>query len=112
MGVRRGWWRTSATLGTLRFECGSCLSPSSAPEPPPAAELCELHALVGECFGEAARAVIAVGGGADLIGSHGQTVHHRPPRPGSRGATLQIGDAARIAECTGLPVVHDFRSRD
>jgi anhydro-N-acetylmuramic acid kinase len=42
------------------------------------------------------------------IGCHGQTVRHRP----ERGYTVQIGNAARLAELTGIRVVADFRSRD
>jgi anhydro-N-acetylmuramic acid kinase len=42
------------------------------------------------------------------IGCHGQTVRHRP----ERGYTIQIGNAARLAELTGIRVVADFRSRD
>lgn len=42
------------------------------------------------------------------IGCHGQTVRHRP----EKGYTLQIGNAALLAELTGLAVVADFRSRD
>jgi anhydro-N-acetylmuramic acid kinase len=42
------------------------------------------------------------------IGCHGQTVRHRP----EAGYTTQIGNAALLAELTGLCVVADFRSRD
>jgi anhydro-N-acetylmuramic acid kinase len=42
------------------------------------------------------------------IGCHGQTVRHRP----DRGYTIQIGNAALLAELTGIRVVADFRSRD
>jgi anhydro-N-acetylmuramic acid kinase len=42
------------------------------------------------------------------IGCHGQTVRHRP----QRGYSVQIGNAALLAELSGIPVVADFRSRD
>ena len=42
------------------------------------------------------------------IGCHGQTVRHRP----DEGYTVQIGNAALLAELTSLRVVADFRSRD
>ncbi len=44
------------------------------------------------------------------IGSHGQTVRHRPD--GQTPFTLQIGDPNRIAEGTGITTVADFRRRD
>jgi len=42
------------------------------------------------------------------IGSHGQTVRHRP----ELGFTMQIGNPALLAELTGITIVADFRSRD
>ena len=42
------------------------------------------------------------------LGCHGQTVRHRP----ELGYTTQIGNAALLAELTGICVVADFRSRD
>jgi anhydro-N-acetylmuramic acid kinase len=83
-----------------------------------AAELVELHYDVGEEFARAALAVIEParrrGLAVHLIGSHGQTARHHPrgDAPGARAATLQIGEAAVLAERTGLPVVADFRTRD
>jgi len=81
-----------------------------------AAVLCRLHADLGEWLAEAALRVCEEAGVApesvDLIGSHGQTVWHEPPGPDRRGATLQLGDAATIAERTGISVVSDFRVRD
>lgn len=42
------------------------------------------------------------------IGCHGQTVRHRP----ESGYTLQLVNAALLAELSGIRVVCDFRSRD
>ena len=78
--------------------------------------LCRLDASLGEWFASATRdACEAVGvetREVAAIGSHGQTVWHIPPTDAERGATLQLGDAATLAERTGAPVVNDFRSRD
>ena len=46
------------------------------------------------------------------IGAHGQTVRHRPQAFDSTGYTLQLNNPALLAECTGITVVADFRSRD
>jgi anhydro-N-acetylmuramic acid kinase len=78
--------------------------------------LCGLHADLGEWLAEAALRVCAEAdvplSDVDAIGSHGQTVWHRPPSADRRGATLQLGDPATIAERTGCAVVSDFRTRD
>ena len=42
------------------------------------------------------------------IGCHGQTIRHRP----EHGYTIQLNNAALLAELTGIHVVSDFRSRD
>lgn len=73
------------------------------------AELCDLNFLVGKAFAEAAAQMT---NDCDLIGSHGQTVCHRPRSQGGIGSTLQIGEAAVIAEQTNTPVICDLRVRD
>ncbi len=83
-------------------------------------ELGRLHFELGELF---ARAAINLADSAglsmaevDLIGSHGQTVHHLPERMArfgvETGATLQIGDPSVIAQRTGVVTVGDFRTAD
>jgi anhydro-N-acetylmuramic acid kinase len=78
--------------------------------------LCALNADLGEWLAEAVIEVCTTAdlplSALDLVGSHGQTIWHIPPANGRRGATLQIGCAATIAERTGAHVVSDFRSRD
>ena len=47
-----------------------------------------------------------------LVGVHGQTVLHRRPTAGRRGATLQLMDGAGFAARLGCPVAYDFRVDD
>ena len=74
----------------------------------------ELDAQVGEVFAAAAQTLMEQSGIAAqqlrAIRSHGQTVLHRPRA--NPPFTLQIGDANRIAERTGVDVVADLRRRD
>lgn len=73
-----------------------------------------LDVELGERFAEAALAVLGTSehaaGQVRAIGSHGQTIRHRPQA--HPAFTLQIGDPNVIAERCGVPVVADFRRRD
>lgn len=72
--------------------------------------------LLGEQFAEAVLRVAKASGTGieevDLIGSHGQTVWHEVEENGAVQSTLQIGEAAVIAERTGITTVADFRVAD
>lgn len=48
----------------------------------------------------------------DLIGSHGQTVFHRPYQGQGLGYSLQLGRGELIAELTQIPTVSNFRRAD
>ncbi|MGH7662721.1 MAG: anhydro-N-acetylmuramic acid kinase [Gemmatimonadaceae bacterium] len=75
------------------------------------AEYCRLGFDLGGWLADAAIAVLAEAGVARddvlAVASHGQTIWHEPGH-----STWQIGEAAVIAERTGLDVVSDFRVRD
>ena len=76
--------------------------------------IAELDVRIGRAFATAALQVLADSGThADeiaAIGSHGQTLRHRPS--GEFPYTLQLGDPNTIAERTGIRTVADFRRRD
>jgi anhydro-N-acetylmuramic acid kinase len=76
--------------------------------------IAELDVRVARAFAEAANLALADShtdpAAVRAIGSHGQTLRHRPwgPYP----FTLQLGDPSTIAERTGIAVVADLRRRD
>src|SRR5688500_7491723 len=71
--------------------------------------LTRLHADLGQWLAEATVALLAEArvpsSEVAVVGSHGHTIWHIPPTRGRRGATLQLGDPATIAERTGIDVV-------
>src|SRR5690242_12310115 len=77
-------------------------------------ELGALDAELGQLFAAAVLALLkearVEAARVKAVGSHGQTVRHRPRGP--HPFTLQIADANIIAARTGLAVVADFRRRD
>lgn len=73
-----------------------------------------LDGEIGELFAAAANALLRHTGlqrrDIRAIGSHGQTIRHRPSPPWP--FTLQIGNPSVIAHQTGITTVADFRRAD
>lgn len=99
------------------------------------AQLAELDDAIASSFAQAAQNIQTAHPPAQLIGSHGQTVYHRPPggagkrqeARGERGVSsallpltsrlslgysLQLGRGSVIAQLTGTPTVSNFRVAD
>jgi anhydro-N-acetylmuramic acid kinase len=75
-------------------------------------ELCRLDTLAGQEFASAAQAAMQdLGTAVDLVVSHGQTVFHWVDGTHARG-TLQLGEAAWIAEAAAAPVLCNLRAAD
>lgn len=79
-----------------------------------------LNVIMGALFADAVLKILKrnklLSNKIDLIGSHGQTIHHLPEKKNYCGyrvkSTLQIGDPAIIANLTGITTVGDFRIAD
>ncbi len=84
----------------LRRQLGQKIGP-----PELEAELTHLHAqLIEELLSEHELSSSEI----DVIGFHGQTLHHEP----EARFTLQLGDGALLAKLTGCTVVNNFRGAD
>jgi anhydro-N-acetylmuramic acid kinase len=70
-------------------------------------EVSRLNFHLGELYARAILRAVRRFGPVDLVGCHGQTIYHQGGKH-----TLQIGEAAVIAERAGVPVVSNFRARD
>ena len=85
-------------------------------------DICEMNFYIGHLFAEAVKYILQKSGmraiDVDLIGSHGQTIHHLPKDTNTDHnlsrypSTLQIGEPAVIAHETGIPTIADFRVAD
>ncbi|MGB3511917.1 MAG: anhydro-N-acetylmuramic acid kinase [Microcoleaceae cyanobacterium] len=76
------------------------------------AELAELDDTIAQQFATAALTINDnYGIKAQLIGSHGQTVYHRPPAQ-KLGYSVQLGRGELIANLTGIPTISNFRAAD
>lgn len=93
------------------------------------ADLANLDDAIAHQFAQAAHQVQAGHPPADLIGSHGQTVFHRPPGARGQGVaeklmplhpptapalgySLQLGRGSLIAHLTGISTISNFRAAD
>jgi anhydro-N-acetylmuramic acid kinase len=80
------------------------------------ATIARLNFLLGELFAEALVKTGVPLNTIELIGSHGQTIFHEGEPVEFLGrsiaSTMQIGEAAVIAERTGIDTIADFRPSD
>jgi anhydro-N-acetylmuramic acid kinase len=82
---------------------GQALSPKA---------IAQLDDQIAVAFSEAAIQIQIGHPPAELIGSHGQTIFHRPPEGKHLGYTWQLGRGEVIAQRTHLPCVNQFRHAD
>lgn len=80
------------------------------------AELAALDDAIATEFANSARQISQQHPKVKLIGSHGQTVYHRPPLTTATdkklGYSLQIGRGELIAHLTGIKTISNFRAAD
>src|ERR1700730_9533967 len=79
------------------------------------ATIARLHFLLGELYADAVKRAYRRHK-PELIGLHGQTIFHEGSPVDYVGrrvaSTLQIGEAAVVAERTGVRTISNFRERD
>lgn len=93
---------------------------NSAPDTSSVRDLTQLNARLAGVYADAVERALDAASlttdDLDLVGSHGQTVHHVPNPADCAGeavtSTLQIGDPSVLANRLGVPVVGDFRLAD
>ena len=97
---------------TLRAELFACFRPESSGVD----RLSRLNVALGEAYAAAILTLIEAAAltpaQIDLIGAHGQTLWYDAPGPEMPGSVLTLGEAAIIAERTGITTINHLRSRD
>jgi len=76
------------------------------------AEWSDLDDAIAQAFAQAAITLQQSSEPAELIGSQGQTVFHRPPQKEQLGYSVQLGRGELIAHLTGITTVSNFRVAD
>jgi anhydro-N-acetylmuramic acid kinase len=78
------------------------------------AELTTLDDAIAQEFAQAAKKIQGSVHRASLIGSHGQTIFHRPPTNDQArlGYSYQVGRGELIAYLTGIKTISNFRVAD
>lgn len=84
---------------------------------PPEPETAALTREITHLHGQAVTSLLAKAkldrSQVDVIGFHGQTLFHRPPRrKGEQGETHSLGDGQLLATSTRIPVIDQFRLND
>ncbi len=83
-------------------------------------EICKLNFLIAHIYADAVKALCKKAkvklNQIDLVGSHGQTIHHLPQKEKflnyQFASTLQIGDPSVLAKLLDIPVIGEFRVGD
>jgi anhydro-N-acetylmuramic acid kinase len=83
-------------------------------------EISQLNFLLAQIYNDAINSLLEKidfpKNKVDLIGSHGQTIHHLPEKVNLFGynvsSTLQIGDPSVLAKLSGIITIGDFRVGD
>ena len=103
---------TFAYEPVLRERILTCCDPTASRVDQIAILNCDLAEVFANCLLEVIARRGMTPGQVDLIGSHGQTIWHNVTPAGQVNASLQISEAAVIAERTGITTISNFRARD